>query len=99
MKFGKNTSNTGFSGDSVLGDRRMLKQHLTQVRRATLSFQLHCSLKIKLSHLRVPIGVQWIGIQLGIMRLWVWSLALLSGSDIAMSCGVGYRQSLDLALL
>ena len=38
--------------------------------------------KIKLSHLRVPVVVQWIGIQLGIMRLWVWSLASLSGLRI-----------------
>ena len=39
------THNTGFSGDCVFGDRRMLQQHLTQVRRTTVSFQLHKSLK------------------------------------------------------
>lgn len=39
----KNTSNTGFSGDCVLGDRKTLQQPLTQVRRATVSLKLHGS--------------------------------------------------------
>ena len=42
--------NTGFSGDCVFGDRRMLQQHLTQVRRTTVSFKLHKSLK-KILHI------------------------------------------------
>ena len=35
------------------------------------------------------------------MRTWVWSLASLSGlgSSVAMSCGIGCRRGLDLALL
>ena len=39
------THNTGFTGDCVFVDRRMLQQHLTQVRRTTVSFQLYKSLK------------------------------------------------------
>ena len=40
-------------------------------------------------------------ILLGNLSLWVQSLASLSGlrAGIAMSCGVGHRHGLDLALL
>ena len=40
-------------------------------------------------------------IQLGTMRLQVWSLASLSGlgSGVAVSCGVGRRRGSDLGLL
>ena len=33
------------------------------------------------------------------MGLWVQSLASLSGSSVAVSCGVGCKHGLDLALL
>ena len=49
----------------------------------------------------VPIESHWKWIQLVIMRLHVWSLALFSGLRIwlAVSCGVGCRHSLDPVLL
>ena len=45
----------------------------------------------------VPVLVQGKQIRLGTMRLWVRSLALLSGlrSGIAVSCGVGHRHGSD----
>ena len=44
---------------------------------------------------------QWKRIQIGTMRLWVRSQALLSGlgSDVAVSCGVGRRFGSDPELL
>ena len=33
------------------------------------------------------------------MKIWLQSLVLLSGSGIAVSCGVGHRCNLDLVLL
>ena len=49
----------------------------------------------------VPIIMQCKWIQLGTMRLPVWSLASLSGlrSGVAVSCGVGCRHGSDLAWL
>jgi len=58
-------------------------------------------LYFKTEHARVPIVAQQKRICLGTMRLWVRSLASLSGlrTGIAVSCGVGRRRSSDLALL
>ena len=49
----------------------------------------------------VPAVVQWKQIRLLSMRMWVRSLASLSGlgSGVAMSCGVGHRCSLVPVLL
>ena len=56
---------------------------------------------LNLSDFGVPIVVQQKQIQRGTMRLWVRSLALLSGLRIriAVSCGVGCRRGSDLGLL
>ena len=47
----------------------------------------------------VPVAVQQKRIRLGTMRLHVQSLALLSGSSVAMSCGIGCRCGSDPMLL
>ena len=51
--------------------------------------------------LGVPIVAQWKRIGLGSMRLWVPSLASLSGLRIgvAVSCGVGRRRGSNLVVL
>ena len=60
---------------------------------------------LSLGVLKIIMGVlimaQWKGIQLGIMRLWVQSLALLSELRIrcCLSCGVGCRHGSDPPLL
>ena len=56
---------------------------------------------LNLSDFGVPIVAQQKQIQRGTMRLWVRSLALLSGLRILCchSCGVGCICGLDLALL
>ena len=52
----------------------------------------------RVTHPGVPIVVQWKWIRLGTVRLWVWSLALLSGLRIwcCHSCSVGHRCGWDL---
>ena len=44
----------------------------------------------------VPIVVQWKGIRLGTIRLWVQSLASLSGLRILCCCGCGVGRQLSL---
>ena len=57
--------------------------------------------KTKISDFGVPVMAQWKRILLGTMRLWVRSLALLSGFKdpaLLVSYGVGLQQQLRLDL-
>ena len=65
------------------------------------STKSYCKPTLKISKSGVPVVAQRKQILLGTMRVWVQSLASLSGLRIqhCHSCGVGHRHCSDLALL